>query len=833
MTAAIRSVPDASAPVGTKTSPPRLPTPWLRRDRLNDRLSDLAPGCIFLVAAPAGSGKSTLLADWFAHDCTASATWLTLDARDNEAGRLGKLLARVLGHAEVARHGLHEADTVVVDRVFEAMSRRRKHTVLVLDDVHELTARTALQTLEHLALRLPATLSLVLATRADPPIGLPRLRVEGRLEQLRMHDLACTPFETTQLLKAHGVDLDEDATRALWSRTEGWIAGIRLAALALVHESDPHRFVEDAVRTETVVSDYLLHEVLQRQRDDVQQFLLRASVAEPLTPDLAVDLSGCEDAEARLAELEQKGVFLTGLADDPPVYRFHSLFGALLRAELRHEDPGLTDELQRRAARWYAAHDMPLEAEAHARAAGDWELAGDLACSGWVASTLSNGEVVRPPVVDVDAEVAEHVAPLAELLAADAALAGDRARANRWRARADALGGSPLARALVDVLFGRAFGADVRSLRGVRTVRELVGRSRPAADALVRVWEAELLLDDGEIDSAVGALFDARWVARRDSPRVIDECDALLALVCAADGRVRAATRFLDGREPESRTTKETNAAFVRRLARVLCDAQRGRTVSARATLEEISPNASTPHLARIVYDELVDHLLMAGSRRLGQLRSDAPFAWRVRVALGSYDDARAGRLAGPAEGLVAGARRALAAGRYEHVVAMLQPIVGHPTMARTHPRTRVEAAAMLAIAADALDDATTAADALRTACAVAGPGDLRAPLVAHGAMLAPVLDRYAWQLAAEYGYAVELIDVLQPTEAPVFVEPLTERERAVLEYLPTMMSNSEIARQLRVSVNTVKTHLKSVYRKLGVDRRRDAVLRGRQLEII
>jgi LuxR family maltose regulon positive regulatory protein len=421
-------------------------------------------------------------------------------------------------------------------------------------------------------------------------------------------------------------------------------------------------------------------------------------------------------------------------------------------------------------------------------------------------------------------------------MAAAAIERGDRSTAIRWRARVDALDADtsdPVhasARALVDVLFGRMFGTDARSLRAVRGL-SAAGPPGRAVRAIARLREGELLLDTSEADAALVALFDARWFARRDNPAVVDECDALLALAAALDGRVRAADRFLEHCDTDP-ARDDTAGGFARRLARVMCDVARGRVISARARLLDVTAPAAAPHAVRTVYEVLLDRVVMGGTGRRDVVDPSRPIVARVLIALGSLDDADRTLPADAPERVLVRARRAHAASRPEEVLALLAPLLDDPSC-DAHPRTIIEANALLAIAADRVDDGVTATGALRRACALAGPGDFRGPLLAHAEALAPVVERYAWQLAPDGGYAIDLVDVLQPAASPVYVEPLTERERAVLEYLPTMMSNSEIALQLRVSVNTVKTHLKSVYRKLGVERRRDAVLRGRQLEII
>jgi LuxR family maltose regulon positive regulatory protein len=213
--------------------------------------------------------------------------------------------------------------------------------------------------------------------------------------------------------------------------------------------------------------------------------------------------------------------------------------------------------------------------------------------------------------------------------------------------------------------------------------------------------------------------------------------------------------------------------------------------------------------------------------RRPNEPDSTSAFAGFVRIALGSIDEAPPNT----PERDVAAARALLARNRAAQVLELLGDGAGGG--AQVHLRTRIEALTLVAIAADRTDDADLALSALRRALELAAPADLRAPFLAYTPTFGEVVDRYSWQLAGETRYAVALLDDLHREELPAFLEPLTERERAVLDYLPTMMSNAEIAQQLLVSVNTVKTHLKAVYRKLGVERRRDAVIRARQLELL
>jgi LuxR family maltose regulon positive regulatory protein len=796
-------------------------------------VSNLRGGDVMIVAAFAGSGKTMLLAEWFTNDRTSDGAWLTLDARDNEPSRFAALVAHALG-AEGAVHLPRRGrwrDTLGLDLAFEEFNRRTEPFVLVLDDVHELTAPSALHALEHLLLALPPTLTVVLLTRADPPVPLGRLILEGRLQQIRADELALTLAETEELLVGHDVALDAEHLELLHTRTNGWSAGLRLAALALNRERDPERFVIDTVRSDTVMSEYLMQEVLERYPDHLQQFLLRTSAAQPLTIQLAEILSGDPDAGAHLALLEGSGVFVTRADEPVSQYRFHALLQTLLYARLRHTDAAEARALSAQAAHWFCAHDMPAEGETHAFAATEWKLGATLACTRWAHAVVSLGWVsglnVDLPPSAPTAEVAE----LALIAAIDATVIGDRRTATLWRSRADALFGKSvdvdgdveIARLLLDVFFGRAFGTDTRSLAACRILTSSdFDTKTELLHAFVRLRQAELLLETDDEEGTLRALLDARWRATRNAaPWIVEECDGLLGLIGALSGRLDACDALL---APE----REYACDDARRLARILCNAQRGKLQCARSLLATERPSATSSHAMRTSLDE--------AGRRLGPL-SDAlasenvaasPLIVQVRIALGALDvDCQH-----PAERQVAMARDLVERRRFPQVVELLRHFAETRDQ-HVHLRTRVEAMTLLAIAADAAGDQDVAAHAVRAAIDLATPADLRAPFLTHASLFGSVLDRYAWQLVGESRYAVDLGDDLRRDEPPAFLEPLTDREHAVLDYLPTMMSNAEIAQQLLVSVNTVKTHLKAVYRKLGVDRRRDAVIRARQLELL
>src|SRR5439155_8312775 len=358
--------------------------------------------------------------------------------------------------------GRHGSDLVVLDRVFEQIEARGAGTVLVLDDVHELRSRPALATLSHLLLGSPGQLSVFLLARADPPLPFARMHVEGRLQQLRSADLAFTLDEMRDLFAQHDLVLNADEVERLWTRTAGWSAGARLAALALASHADHDGVVDNIVRTEGVIADYLVHEVLDGQPPEVRRFLVRTSLAQPLTEDLARELSGDDDAGARLERLERSGLVVTHSGDATGSYRYHALFGELLRARFRHDDPVTSRSLLTRAAHWFVEHDLPLEAEQHAYEAGNLELAGALSCRRFVRESLG-GLWPQPSETTLTASESAEVPELALIAAVQAIVARDRSGALMWRTRLDALepalgaGDEWLAvgRMLLDVLFGR------------------------------------------------------------------------------------------------------------------------------------------------------------------------------------------------------------------------------------------------------------------------------------------------------------------------------------------------------------------------------------------
>src|SRR3954451_7313742 len=331
------------------------------RPRLSERLQLHDP--VTLVCAPAGSGKTALVAAE-ARRREGPVAWVTLEPGDDEPTRLWEavLTASELAGASPADSALAalappvpESRDTFMPLLVNALAALPQPVVLVLDDVHVLRARECHQQLSFLILHAPDTLRLVLGARADPALPLHVLRVRGRLLEIRSTDLVFTSSDAAALLGAAAGRPSPELVDALCARTEGWGAGLRLAALSLQGHEDPARFVREFAGDDRVVGDYLLAEVLDRQSPRVRGFLLRTSIVERICPELADVLTNQGSSDDILADLERTNGFVLAVDTHGEWYRYHRLFAKLLRMRARRELGAELTALHGRAARWYAA----------------------------------------------------------------------------------------------------------------------------------------------------------------------------------------------------------------------------------------------------------------------------------------------------------------------------------------------------------------------------------------------------------------------------------------------------------------------------------------------
>src|SRR5215469_9964911 len=394
------------------------------RPRLSERLG--ASARVTVVSAPPGSGKTVLLRSWISESGAAgSAAWVTVrrGERDPQQFWLSVLAAlRQTAPGLVLVRPLTAAPDLdgwaIVERLLTDLAPLEDRVWLVIDDLHELGPAEAQQQLELLMMRAPEELRFVLATRHDVRLGLHRLRLEGELAEIREPDLRFTVAEAKELFDAAGVKLPDPAL--LVERTEGWAAGLRLAALSLAGHPDPGRFAEEFSGTERTVAEYLLAEVLDRQAEPVRRLLLRTSVLERVNGELADLLTGDSGGEGVLQDLEQANGFVVSLDARRSWFRYHHLFADLLQLELRRTAPGEVAALHGMAASWFGGHGYPVQAIRHAQAAKDWELAARLLASHWPGLyRAARYTTIHELLAGFPADVVSADAGLATLAAAD------------------------------------------------------------------------------------------------------------------------------------------------------------------------------------------------------------------------------------------------------------------------------------------------------------------------------------------------------------------------------------------------------------------------------
>jgi ATP/maltotriose-dependent transcriptional regulator MalT len=376
--------PEGDLLLATKTTVPRLREGRVARPRLLQQLRAATGREFVLVCAPAGFGKSTLLAEWVKVDRRPVA-WLSLDEGDNDPVRFWRHIAAAMDRARpgvAERASLLVGDSTsssfmpAVTALVNDLAESAEDVVLVVDDYHLIHAQHVHRSVEFLLEHLPGTLRLVVASRSDPPLPLARLRARGQSAELRAADLRFTLAEAAQLMAAStGLDLPDDVVVALGERTEGWVAGLQLAALSLQGRRDVEGFVAEFSGSHRYVLDYLTEEVLDRQSPDIRTFMLETSVLDRLSGALCDAVLGRRDSQLLLESVERANLFLLPLDDERRWWRYHHLFADLLRSRLAREDPTRGAALHHAAAGWYERHDLSDDAIGHALACGDQEWA--------------------------------------------------------------------------------------------------------------------------------------------------------------------------------------------------------------------------------------------------------------------------------------------------------------------------------------------------------------------------------------------------------------------------------------------------------------------------
>jgi LuxR family maltose regulon positive regulatory protein len=831
-------MPDGSSQVDAQHCPvPAVRGGIVPRPGLVERLSRAAR--VSQISAPAGSGKTFLLRSWLYESGVAdSVAWVTvprggadpqhfwisvLDAlRDTIPG--SKLVRPLTSAPELD-------GWAVVERLLEDLEPLEDPLWLVIDDLHELRAADALDQLELLVTRAPANLRFRLASRRDARLGLHRLRLEGELTEIRTADLRFTLDEARVLFAAAGIELPSAAVASLVQRTEGWAAGLRLAALSLAGHPDPERFAAEFSGSERTVAEYLLAEVLDQQSEPVRRLLLRTSVCERITGELADMLTGEPGGERILQDLEDAGAFVVSLDARRSAFRYHQLFADLLQLELRRAEPAELDTLHRAAAGWFAAHGYPVQAVRHAQAAQAWSLAARLLSDHCLGLVL-DGQVATAHelLAGFPAGVAAANPELTVLMAGDE-------------------------------LFRRSLDAAERRL--LRAEQEMT--SVPA-DRQGRF----------QVNLAIMRLLLAQ--RRGDLPAVAEEAQRLLTPDDSADAALPGRHRDLRAlalvnlgtaelwalRASEAERHLEQGADLARWIGRpwlgVSALAHGGWALSFRSFGLAAERFLQAIELAQ-EHGWTEEPVVAPAYTGLGVIR-----VWQMRLEeaealLGKAERALRGDVE-PAAGVVLHQARgmlelALAEqhesprGETRNAVAALRLAQGDPQAAAAElapvldgsaPMTNLgwmsQASLLEAIAHDALGDPAAAGQALEHALDLAEPNGAVFAFLLHPAP--ELLRGHARRGTAHATLIAEILGFLagnQPAspcgEPDRLHGPLSRTEARILRFLPTNLSAPEIAGQLSVSVNTVRTHMRHVYEKLGAHSRTEAVEQASNLGLL
>ncbi len=758
----------------SKITVPGGPAWIVPRQRITELIDRGLQRCpLTVVTGPPGAGKTMALAIWAAAR-PGPVAWLGLDEYDNRPGIFWAYLAAALRKAGVALPRAlpaagrgRAAEHLFLLRLAEALAAHNPPVMLVLDDFHLMTQPRVLDGLDFLLRNTGPGLRLVINSRMDPLLPLHRYRLAGELAEIRASDLAFTDAEAGLLLAQHGISLPADSLEYLTQRTEGWAAGIRLAALSMDGHPDPGQFVKALITEDNALTSYLMEEVLGSQPPEVQEVLLCTSILEHVSADCASELTGNSRAPGILTALARANAFVWPIGGG--WYRYHTMVAEVLRLKLRHRSPDRVPGLHKRAAGWYQRNGRLADAVRHAARANDWQFAADT-----VIDTLAIGQIIgrgrgqsiaeefagMPQYDDWDTPQPYLVcAALALVNAGPEAAEAGLAAAERTLARApvDQQAACALAAALIrlaaarrtgDLAAAAAAAASAESLLHDVPYDKLAPHHEIRAEVLAQRGAVELW--SGHFDEAARTLRSGVAAAGANGDNARADCLGNLALAEALRGRMSRAEELAD----------EAMAAFAN------CE----------------SRPAQHPNPAA---------LLAAAWARLENdgFRDAADLLRQLNSALTMSPD----KLLGAMACLIA-ARGGLAEGH---------TAVAPQYLARA--RSGWQVPAWLEKRLSLVESQAAAPQGGARPLAPAERNDLHpAPLSASG-----------------------------QAAAPLIVEPLTEREQEVLRHVAHMLSTAEVAGAMYISTNTVKTHLKSIFRKLAAGHRGEAVRRARELELI
>jgi len=868
---------------------PRPPRLYVTRRRLVNRLDEAADIPLTLVSAPAGSGKTTLLAEWVKLRRTpGTVAWITFEDGDDRPGTFWPLVLECLRRRGVTVPDGTAATSCLIPRqvlpaVCSALASLSHPITLILDDCDVTDARLARE-IEFVLTHTGHRLRLVVLTRVEPVLPLHRFRLAGTVMELRLADLAFSKEETARLVALAGITLSSESVVSLLGRSRGWAVGLRFAVMVLAGSDDPDSAVDRLAGDVGNIAEYLMGEILTTQPSHIRELLLRTSVVDTLRPGLIEELGG-RSAARDLAHLARSNMLVEEPAEHPGCYRYHPFLRDLLRAELTYASPGQLQRLQRRAATWYARQGLLVEAASLAVAAEAWVEAANYAMDDLIACRLMAGDdtgglvkslrQIPSDTGGLSASVVRAILALADKDAPACADALSRARelVNTTRAtiptgvrslidlmetvqacrlddvQAVTLADQTLARLAAQSRHSPSLKTDVHGLivasKGVAEMRrgniEAARDTLSSASQILEASECKPLLSFTEAHLALVAVFQGRLrqaqhramraIALADEagmPSSIRPPEAVIVLGWVSTERYNLAA----GREYLSSVPARDCDPIVRALAALV-----------EARLLRASGDADGAiALVRSAITRLPEHacwladLLGIEAAEAWIARGDADEALRVVERLNRADSATAALVRGHAlarrDGWVdVGAPVAELSKGDSVTTSLLASVDGHLLKAahelhrgrRSEGRTALIRALQLA-----------APEGLRRPIREAPPAVRR--LLVNDAQL---IDQNPWlglPITQGPGRRRPVTSFKErgadPSTAGPIIEPLTAKEQEVLGHLSELLTTSEIASTMFISVNTVRTHVASILRKLGVSRRNEAVRRARALSL-
>lgn len=877
------------AVLASKITVPAAPDWLVPRERVERLVAAGARGPLTVVTGSPGAGKTVALASWAAaRPAGGPIAWVTLDRFDNRPDVFWSYVVEALRRAGVPLPGelpvspARQPD-LFLHQVSSALADYHETVTLVLDDVHILTDPRSLDGISYVLRNASEGLRLLVASRMDPLLPLHRYRLTGELTEIRAEDLAFTEPEAGLLMAQHGVTLPPEWLKTLTRRHEGWAAGLRLAAISLDGHPNPEVFIKELEAEDGAIAGYLVDEVLNSQPAPVRDLLLKTSILERVTVGLAAEVTGNEHAAEAIPELAHANAFVEPMGQG--WYRYHSLFADVLRLKLRHQSPGEVAELRRRAARWLRGNGTLREAVRQATEAGDWALAARIAVDEFAVGSLLWG-----PADSVLADAFKHLptgptageprlddAPLLTVKAAMALRGGQHQACDAWlgsaqrlfeRLPADHEVPARLASALVRVALARRtgdFGAAAAAAARAAGLLDGLGPDllarHPEVPAQVLAARGAVEMWAGRFDAAASLLEEAASITR--DPGTWGACVGLHALLEAVRGRLNHAAALATTANSPPWHRRPRTAWQPRAAAEVACawvQLERNQLGNAGAAL------ARADDALRGHPDRLIGALawLVAGRHNLARDRTEAVAEMLSRARRGwsppSWLEQRlalAQSRACTADGDIRGALAA--AGAVGPPVSLMTAVaLAHAHLASQDSRAAACALAGASGGREAPEYVQLEARLIEAEIGYgAGQTERARRLLSHAFKLAggervllPFALQRAWiepALRHDTGLAETFRRLFEPGEAaaaapvqptagpaaPVVVEQLSGRELEVLRLVSQMLTTAEIADEMYLSVNTIKSHLKSIFRKLGTSHRGEAVRTAQRLALL